>query len=55
MTIIKSQIDRLVVTNTVHIGKEKKIANLTVLSISTLFADAIKRIHTGESVGALFK
>jgi len=53
--IIKSKLDRLIVTNTVHIGKEKKIDNLTVLSVSSLFADAIKRIHTGESVGALFK
>jgi ribose-phosphate pyrophosphokinase len=43
------------VTNTVYVGEEKKFNHLTVLSVASLFAEAIKRIHTGESVGALFK
>ena len=53
--IAQSKLDRVIVTNTVHVGEEKKIENLTVLSVASLFAEAIKRIHTGESVGALFK
>lgn len=53
--IAQSKLDRVIVTNTVHVGEEKKFDNLIVLSVATLFAEAIKRIHTGESVGALFK
>lgn len=50
-----SKLDRVIVTNTVHVGEEKKFDHLTVLSIAPLLAEAIKRIHSGESVGALFK
>jgi ribose-phosphate pyrophosphokinase len=53
--IVKSKLERVIVTNTVHISEEKKFDRLTVLSVAPLFAEAIKRIHTGESVGALFK
>jgi phosphoribosylpyrophosphate synthetase len=34
------------------VGKE--IPCIKVLSVAHLFAEAAKRIHTGESVGALF-
>jgi ribose-phosphate pyrophosphokinase len=44
----------VVVTNTVHVPPEKRDAKVTVLSVAPLFAEAIKRIHTGESVSALF-
>ena len=47
-------IDELVVANTVAITEEKKMENMTVLSAAPLLAEAIKRIHTGESIGALF-
>lgn len=53
--IAKSKLESVIVTNTVHIGKEKRFDHLNVLSVAPLFAKAIKRIHTGESVGALFK
>jgi ribose-phosphate pyrophosphokinase len=53
--IAKSELDRVIVTNTVHVGKEKRFDDLNVLSVAPLFAEAIERIHTGESVGALFK
>jgi ribose-phosphate pyrophosphokinase len=49
-----SDLRNLAVTNTVDIPSEKRIETLTVLSVASLFAEAIKRIHTGESVGALF-
>jgi len=49
-----SGVDRFAVTNTVHIDESKRMDNLTVISVATLIAEAIKRIHTGESVGALF-
>lgn len=49
-----SKVDRFVVTNTVQIDASKQIPQLEILSVAPLMAEAIKRIHTGESVGALF-
>ncbi len=49
-----AEIEELVVTNTVAIPEEKQMEKMTILSIAPLMAEAIKRIHTGESVGALF-
>ena len=45
---------QIIATDTVQRGPEKRPANLTVLSVSLLLGEAISRIHTGESVGALF-
>ena len=53
--INRSKLDRVIVTNSVYVGEEKRIEHLRVLSVAPLFAEAIKRIHSGESVGALFK
>jgi ribose-phosphate pyrophosphokinase len=50
-----SKLDRVIVTNTVHVAEEKKFDHLSVLSVAPFLAEAIKRIHTGESVGALFQ
>lgn len=48
-------IDSIVVTNTVHVAPAKRLDKLTVLTVAPLFASAIERIHSGESVGALFE
>jgi len=48
-------VDRVVVTNTLHIPPEKRITKLEVISVAPLFAEAIKRIHTGESISAIFE
>ncbi len=50
-----SSITEIIVSNTVQIPKEKQFSKLKVLSMAPLFSKAIQRIHTGESVGALFK
>lgn len=42
----------VVTTNTVP--QDKPIDNLTTLSVAPLFAEAIRRIHLGESVSRLF-
>lgn len=47
-------IRELIVTDTVYRGPEKQLSNMTTLSVSLLLGEAISRIHTGESVGALF-
>jgi ribose-phosphate pyrophosphokinase len=50
----RSPIKELIVTDTVYRGPEKQLPNVTTLSVSLLLGEAISRIHTGESVGALF-
>ena len=49
-----SGLAELIVTNTCHVPTSKRTDKLTVLSVAPLMAEAIRRIHTGESVGALF-
>jgi len=50
-----SKLKELVVTNSLPVPPEKKLDNMTVLSVAPLFAEAMKRIHAGESVSALFR
>ncbi len=49
-----SALRELVLTDTVPLPAGKRIAKITTLSIAPLIGEAIKRIHRGESVGALF-
>ncbi|MEJ2154906.1 MAG: ribose-phosphate pyrophosphokinase [Desulfobacteraceae bacterium] len=49
-----SKVDRFVVSNTVQVDEAKQMENMDVISVAPLMAEAIKRIHSGESVGALF-
>jgi len=48
-------VKEIVVTNTVPVTDNKKLDKITVLSIAPLLGEAIHRIHTGLSVGALFE
>jgi len=50
-----SAIREVVITNTVPLPPQKQIPKITALSVAPLFADGIHRIHTGGSVGALFR
>ncbi len=52
--ISDSSLKELVITNTVPLPDEKKIDKITVLSVAELFAEAIKRIHQGESLSSIF-
>ena len=47
-------ITEIVVTDTVPLPPGADDPRLTILSVAPLFGEAIKRIHRGESVGALF-
>ena len=49
-----SGLAELIVTNTCHVPPNKRSPKLRMLSVGPLIAEAIRRIHTGESVGALF-
>jgi ribose-phosphate pyrophosphokinase len=48
------EIDEIVVTNTVPIPPEKRLPNMTILSVGCIFAEAIRRNILGQSVGPLF-
>jgi ribose-phosphate pyrophosphokinase len=50
-----SPIRQLVVTDSIPIPPNKQLANLTILSVSHLLADAIERIHFDRSVSELFE
>jgi ribose-phosphate pyrophosphokinase len=53
--IAESQVKEVVVTDTVPVPPEKRIDKITVLPIAPLLGEAIRRIHTGQSVGAMFE
>jgi ribose-phosphate pyrophosphokinase len=50
----EKDIEEIVCTNTVPIPPEKHSDKLTVLSVAAPLAEAMRRIHNGESVSALF-
>ncbi|CAI07939.1 putative ribose-phosphate pyrophosphokinase [Aromatoleum aromaticum EbN1] len=50
-----ASIESIVVTDTVHMPPHKRLDKITQLTVAPLFAAAIERIHSGESVGALFE
>lgn len=47
-------LDKVIVTDTVPLGPEQYSEKVEVISVAVLFAEAIKRIHTGNSVSELF-
>jgi ribose-phosphate pyrophosphokinase len=47
-------VKEIVTTNTVPLPPEKRLANMTILSIAPLLAGVIWRVHTGQSVGEMF-
>jgi ribose-phosphate pyrophosphokinase len=51
--IAKSNLEKIIVTNTVTTAG-KNSDTIKVLSVAPLLAEAVRRIHTGESIGALF-
>ncbi|TET67367.1 MAG: ribose-phosphate pyrophosphokinase, partial [Dehalococcoidia bacterium] len=53
--IASCPVKEVVVTDTVPIKDDKKLAKITVLSMAPLLGEAIHRIHTGLSIGAMFE
>ena len=53
--IAASPVKEVVVTDTIPVNGEKKLDKITVLPIASLIGEAIHRIHTGLSVGAMFE
>jgi ribose-phosphate pyrophosphokinase len=52
--IRESPLREVVVTDSIPLPPSKRLSRITVLSVAPLIGEAIKRIHRGESVGALF-
>ena len=48
-------VKEVVVTDTVPVKDDKKLDKITVLPMAPLLGEAIDRIHTGKSIGALFE
>ncbi len=50
----EAPIKELIITDTISVKKEKQLPNMKIVSVADVFGEAIKRIHNGESVSALF-
>ena len=50
-----SAIEELVLLNTMPISEEKIITKMKILSVGPLFADAMTRIHTNDTISKLFE
>jgi len=53
--IASCPVKEVVVTDTIPVNGNKKLDKITVLSIAPLLGEAIHRIHTGQSIGAMFE
>ena len=52
--IADSPLKEVIVTDTIPLPADQPTDKVTTLSVAPLFGEAIRRIHRGESVGALF-
>ena len=50
----QAPLKEIVLTDSIPILSSKMLPNIRVLSVASLLADAIKRIHYNESVSKLF-
>ena len=53
--IAASPVKEVVVTDTIPIPAEKRLDKITILSMAPMLGEAIHRIHTGLSMGAMFE
>ena len=53
--IAASPVKEVIVADTIPVKGDKRLDKITVLSIASLIGEAIHRIHTGLSVGAMFE
>jgi ribose-phosphate pyrophosphokinase len=50
-----ANVREIVVTDSLPVPPEKRLPNMTVIPVASQLGDAIGRIHSGQSVGALFQ
>ena len=54
-TLSNTTLQEIVVSDTIPVPDFKRNGKVTVLSMAPILGEAIRRIHGGESVGALFE
>ena len=47
-------INKIIITDSIAVSDDNKIPKMDIVSVADVFSEAIKRIHKGESVSALF-
>jgi ribose-phosphate pyrophosphokinase len=55
MRMKESPLEEVVITDTLPQPPEKRLDKVRTLTVAPLLGEAIRRIHTGQSVGALFE
>jgi ribose-phosphate pyrophosphokinase len=53
--IAACRVREVIVTDTLPVPPHKRIDKITILPIAPVLGEAIRRIHTGQSVGAMFE
>jgi ribose-phosphate pyrophosphokinase len=53
--ISTSPVKQVVVTDSLPVPESKGLPKIKTLSLAPLLGEAIRRIHTGNSIGALFE
>jgi ribose-phosphate pyrophosphokinase len=53
--IASCPVKEIIVTDTIPVAGDKKLDKITVLPIAPLLGEAIGRIHSGQSIGAMFE
>ncbi|MBU1022976.1 ribose-phosphate pyrophosphokinase, partial [bacterium] len=51
----ESNLEEIIVTDTIPVNPDPPIDKLTVLHVAKTFGEAVKRIHTGDSISQLIK
>ncbi len=52
--IQNSAIDELIITDSIYLPEEKRVSKIKVITVASILAEAIKRIHSEESISILF-
>lgn len=52
--LASAEFKEIILTNTVPVPEEKRLPNMTILSIAPMLGEVIRRAHEGRSVGELF-
>ncbi len=52
--LVSGGFKEIILTDSIPLPEEKRLENMTIISTSALFAEAIKRIYEGTSVSSLF-
>ncbi len=53
--IASCPVKEVIITDTVPVASKKQLDKITILPIAPLLGEAIHRIHTGSSIGAMFE